>query len=406
VSASAVIELSGHIIDSMVLPRVFDTIMDMGATFHVEEFRVGSRLDEPSFARLTVEAADETLLAGVVAACQQHGATVVGGESVTTLPAPSDGVFPDGFYTTSNQPTAVMVGGEWIPVDSIEMDCGVVVDGARARAVPVTDVRTGDPVVTGRAGVRITPVERGRGKEIFGFLTSALAPEKPKHEVIRELAETMRQVRDRNGRICFVGGPAIVHTGGGPHLGRLISMGYVQVLFAGNGLAAHDIESQSFGTSLGIGLEKGLPIEAGHALHMRTVNQIRAAGGIGKAVESGLLRRGVMYECVRAGVDVVLVGSVRDGASLPDVVTDVLEGQRRMRRALVGVDLCLMCASMLHAIATGNLLPAATKAVCVDINPSVVGKLADRGSSQTLGLVTDVESFLRELVEALSTERG
>jgi lysine-ketoglutarate reductase/saccharopine dehydrogenase-like protein (TIGR00300 family) len=406
VSASAVIELSGHIIDSMVLPRVFDSIMDMGATFHVEEFRVGTRLDEPSFARLTVEARDETELAAVLAACQQHGATVVGGESVTTAPAPADGVFPEDFYTTSNQPTAVRVAGEWLSVESIEMDCAVVVAAGRARAVPVTDVRAGDLVVTGRGGVRITPVERGRGKEIFGFVSSSLAPEKPKHEVIRELAETMRQVHDRNGRICFVGGPAIIHTGGGPHLARLISMGYVQVLFAGNGLAAHDIESQSFGTSLGVGLEKGLPIEAGHALHMRTVNQIRAAGGIGKAVASKLLRRGVMYECVRAGVEVVLVGSIRDGAQLPDVVTDVLEGQRRMRAALVGVDLCLMCASMLHAIATGNLLPAATKAVCVDINPSVVSKLADRGSSQTLGLVTDVESFLRELVEALATERG
>ena len=405
-SARAVIELSGHIIDSMLLPRVMDSVMDMGATFHVEEFRVGTRLDEPSFARLTIEADNEERLAAVVAACQQHGAAVVGAENATTEPAPSDGVFPDTFYTTTSQPTSVRVGAQWVVVEDIEMDCGVVLAGGAARAVPVSDVRAGEAVVVGRAGVRIVPVERGRGKEVFGFTTSSLSPEKPKHQVIRELAGTMREVRARDGRICFVGGPAIIHTGGGPHLARLITAGYVQVLFAGNGLAAHDIESQFFGTSLGLGLEKGLPIESGHELHMRTVNRIRAAGGIRAAVESGILRRGVMYECVRNGVDYVLAGSIRDDGPLPDVVTDMLEARRRMRAALAGVDLCIMCASMLHAIATGNLLPAATRTVCVDINPAVVAKLADRGSSQTLGLVTDVESFLRELGEALAAEPG
>jgi lysine-ketoglutarate reductase/saccharopine dehydrogenase-like protein (TIGR00300 family) len=406
VSVSAVIELSGHIIDSMVLPRVMDSVMDMGARFHVEEFRVGTRLDEPSFARLTIEADDEAKLAAVIAACQQHGAAVVGGEDAATEPAPSDGVFPDAFYTTTSQPTSVQIGGGWAAVEDIEMDCGVVVEGGRARAVPVTEVRAGDPVVVGRAGVRITPVERGRGKEVFGFTTSSLSPEKPKHQVIRELAGTMREIRARDGRICFVGGPAIIHTGAGPHLAHLISAGYVQVLFAGNGLAAHDIESQFFGTSLGIGLEKGLPIESGHELHMRTVNRVRAAGGIGPAVKAGVVRRGVMYECVRNHVEYVLAGSIRDDGPLPDVVTDMLEARRRMRAALVGVDLCIMCASMLHAIATGNLLPAATRTVCVDINPAVVARLADRGSSQTLGLVTDVESFLRELGEALAGEPG
>ncbi len=403
-SASAVIELSGHIIDSMVLPRVFDTIMDMGATFHVEEIRVGTRLDEPSFARLTVEADTDEQLAAVVAACQQHGVTVLGGEDARTAAAPAGGVFPEEFYTTTNQPTAVRVAGEWVPVEGIEMDCGVVVAQGRAHTVPITDVREGDAVVVGRAGIRISPVERGRGREIFGYLTSSLAPEKPKHQVIRELAEAMRGIRSAGGRICFVAGPAIIHTGAGPHLAHLIEMGYVQVLFAGNGLAAHDIESQFFGTSLGIGLEKGLPIEAGHALHMRTINRIRAAGGIRSAVEAGVLRRGVMYECVRHGVEVVLAGSIRDDGPLPDVVTDMLEAQRRMRAALQGVELCVMCASMLHAIATGNLLPAATRAVCVDINPAVVTRVADRGSSQTLGLVTDVESFLRELGEALGRD--
>src|ERR1019366_8386887 len=205
-SAGAVIELSGHIIDSMVLPRVMDSVMDMGATFHVEEFRVGTRLDESSFARLTIEAENEEQLAAVIAACQEHGATVVGAEDAVTLPAPADGVFPDLFYTTTNQPTSLLIGGQWVTVDDIEMDCGVVIAGGAARAVPVTDVLAGDQVVGGRAGVRVVPVERGGGEGGVGVRTSSLSPEKPKHQVIRGLAETMHDVRARNGRICFVGG--------------------------------------------------------------------------------------------------------------------------------------------------------------------------------------------------------
>jgi lysine-ketoglutarate reductase/saccharopine dehydrogenase-like protein (TIGR00300 family) len=228
-----------------------------------------------------------------------------------------------------------------------------------------------------------------------------VSAEKPKHLVIRELAATMREIRAGNGRICFVGGPAIIHTGAGEHLATIIAAGYVDVLFAGNALPAHDIEAQLFGTSLGIDLRNGLPIDAGHEHHIRAINRIRAAGGIAEAVEQGVLRGGVMYECVRRGVEVVLAGSVRDDGPLPDVITDMIDVQRQMRRALRGVELCIMCATMLHAIATGNMLPAATKTVCVDINPAVVTKLADRGSSQTLGLVTDIESFLRELSECL-----
>jgi lysine-ketoglutarate reductase/saccharopine dehydrogenase-like protein (TIGR00300 family) len=399
---TSTIELSGHIIDSMMLPRIFDAIMDLGGSFRVEEFRVGQSKDEPSYTRIALSHDSDDGLQAIIAACQQQGAVQVAAAPARTEPAPRDGVFPDRFYSTSNQRTEVHVNGDWLDVEDIEMDCGIVVAERRAHCVAVSDIHAGDAVVVGHDGIRVHPIERSRSREIFGFMTSQVSSEKPKHLVIRELAATMREIRGRGGRICFVAGPAIIHTGAGVHLSRLIAQGYVDVLFAGNALAAHDIESQFFGTSLGIDLRNGLPIEAGHEHHIRAINRIRAAGSIAAAVADGVLTEGVMYEATRAGIEVVLAGSVRDDGPLPDVVTDMVEAQRRMRAALHGVELCIMCASMLHAIATGNLLSAAVKTVCVDINPAVVTKLADRGSSQTLGLVTDVESFLRELSECLA----
>lgn len=399
---TATIELSGHIINSMMLPRIFDVVMDLGGSFKVDEFRVGQNPDERSFTRITLSHDDAPGLRAIVAACQQQGAVSVDGAAARTEAAPRDGVLPDTFYSTSNQPTAVRIGEDWLDVEDIEMDCGVVVDGGRARCIAVTDVRAGDRIVVGHDGIKVSPVERSRSKEIFGFMTSSVSAEKPKHLIIRELANTMREIRARDGRICMVAGPAVIHTGAGVHLSRLIASGWIDVLFAGNALAAHDIKSQFFGTSLGIDLRDGLPVKSGHEHHIRAINRIRGAGGIREAVATGMIRGGVMFEAFRRGITVVLAGSVRDDGPLPEVVVDMIEAQRRMRQGLRGVELCIMCASMLHAIATGNMLPAATKTVCVDINPSVVTKLADRGSSQTLGLVTDVESFLRELSECLA----
>jgi lysine-ketoglutarate reductase/saccharopine dehydrogenase-like protein (TIGR00300 family) len=398
---TSTVELSGHIIDSMMLPRIFDAIMDLGGSFRVEEFRVGQSQDEPSYTRIAVTHDSDEGLEGIIATCQQQGAVQLVPSAAQTEPAPRDGVFPDRFYSTSNQPTQVRLGDRWVEVENIEMDCAIVVDGGRAHCVAVSEVHAGDAVVVGHDGIKVQPIERSRNREIFGFMTSQVSSEKPKHLVIRELAETMREIRGRGGRICFVGGPAIIHTGAGVHLSRLIRDGWVDVLFAGNALAAHDVESQFFGTSLGIDLRNGLPIESGHEHHIRAINRIRAYGGIPQAVQEGVLTEGVMYEATRRGIQVVLAGSVRDDGPLPDVVTDMIEAQRRMRAALAGVELCIMCSTMLHAIATGNMLAAAVKTVCVDINPAVVTKLADRGSSQTLGLVTDVESFLRELSDCL-----
>src|SRR5256886_14154281 len=256
-------------------------------------------------------------------------------------------------------------------------------------------------VVIGHQGVRVTPLERSRHTEIFSFMGSEVSAEKPKKVLIGGIADEMRQVRESGGRILVVAGPAVVHTGAGRSLSRLIELGFVQVLFAGNALAVHDVEAALFGTALGVNVESGLPIEHGHEHHMRAINRVRAAGSLRAMVESGELRSGVMKSAIDHGVEVVLAGSVRDDGPLPDVITDMGEAQRRMREAARGVRLALMLSTMLHSIATGNMLPATVRTVCVDINPAVVTKLADRGSWQSIGLVTDVESFLRELVQAI-----
>jgi lysine-ketoglutarate reductase/saccharopine dehydrogenase-like protein (TIGR00300 family) len=395
----AVVALEGHIIDSLALPRVWDMIMDLGGNFDVEEFRVGKRKNEKSFMRLSVEAPDEALLEEILTAIQQFGATPIDEVEADLEPVAQEGVFPQAFYSTSNQPTSVRHGGKWREVENIEMDCGIAVEDGRAFCLPVDEARVGQQIVTGYQGIRVRPLERARDRELFGFMQSQVSAEKPKKLIIREIANEIRQIRADGGSVLFVGGPAVIHTGAGRYLSALIRGGFVQVLFAGNALAAHDIESSLYGTSLGISLESGLGMEHGHEHHIRAINEIRRAGSIAAAVHSGILTEGVMYEVVKAGVNCILAGSIRDDGPLPDVITDVIVAQKQMRQVIRDTDirLALMVGTMLHSIATGNLLPATVRTVCVDMEPSVVTKLADRGSFQTIGIVTDVESFLREL---------
>jgi lysine-ketoglutarate reductase/saccharopine dehydrogenase-like protein (TIGR00300 family) len=398
-----VITLEGHIIDSLLLPRLMDTVMDMGGSFDVEEFRVGKKKNEESFARMSIQARTEARLNEILTAIQPLGATPLDHAEAKLGKVRKNGVFPIDFYSTSNQPTWVRVEGTWLEVEHIEMDCGIVVEEGKARVIPVDEARVGQRVVCGYRGVRVHPLERARDRELFGFMQSQVSAEKPKKLIIRDIAAQMKTVRKEGGAIIFVGGPAIIHTGAGKHLSWLIKHGYVQVLFAGNALAVHDIESALYGTSLGISLQSGMGMEHGHEHHIRAINRVRNAGSIAAAVKQGLLKEGVMYEAVKAGVRMVLAGSIRDDGPLPDVITDMVEAQKAMRRAIHESDvrMALMVSTMLHSIATGNLLPATVRAVCVDIEPAVVTKLADRGSFQTIGLVTDVESFLRELVRDL-----
>jgi lysine-ketoglutarate reductase/saccharopine dehydrogenase-like protein (TIGR00300 family) len=397
--------LTGHIIDSMILPQVMDLVMDQGGNFTIEELKVGQHKTDTSFCRMEVVAGSAEQLDRIVRQARALGATAESEEQAQVEKVTVEGVFPEGFYSTSNLPAEVLVGERWVQVEQIEMDCAIAMDAKAERAwcIPFQGAKPGMEIVVGYKGVRVTPLERSRQTEIFSFMGSEVSAEKPKKVLIGGIAKEMRLIRESGGRIVVVAGPAVVHTGAGRYLSRLIELGFVQVLFAGNALAVHDVESALFGTALGINVESGVAMEHGHEHHMRAINRVRAAGGLRQMVESGQLTSGVMKSAIDHGVDIVLAGSVRDDGPLPDVITDMIEAQQRMRAALAGARMALMLSTMLHSIATGNMLPAGVRTVCVDINPAVVTKLADRGSWQSIGLVTDVESFLRELALVIET---
>ncbi len=397
--------LKGHIIDSMMLPQIMDLVMDVGGNFTIEELTVGQHKTDTSLCRMEVVATSPEQLDRIVRQARALGATVESEQPAHLEKVTKEGVFPEGFYSTSNLQTEVLLDGRWVLVEDIEMDCAIAVDtkAGRARCIVFQGANPGMDVVVGHQGVRVTPLERSRQTEIFTFMASEVSAEKPKKVLIGAIAEEMKQIRKADGRIVVVAGPAVVHTGAGRYLSRLIELGFVQVLFAGNALAVHDVESALFGTALGVNVESGLAIEHGHEHHMRAINRVRAAGGLRQMVESGQLTSGVMKSAIDHGVDYVLAGSVRDDGPLPDVITDMVEAQKRMRASLHGVRMAIMLSTMLHSIATGNMLPAGVRTVCVDINPAVVTKLADRGSWQSIGLVTDVESFLRELALVIET---
>ena len=399
------IELRGHIIDSLILPKILDEILTSGGSFTIREIKIGKQRHDPSYACIDVFGPSPEVVDDIVRRLRQHGAQVVEQTSVQLVPAPADGVFPENFYVTTNQQTFVHLNNKWIEVNPETMDCAIAVNppASEARTVKFGQVRKGDLIAVGHHGIRVVPFERSIDRRgVFEFMASNVSSEKPKSAVIREIAEEIRLAKKNGGKILIVGGPAIVHTGAGEHFEKLVEWGYVQLLFAGNALATHDIEQALFGTSLGVYLERGALADEGHENHMRAINAIRAAGGIKEAVAKGVLRKGIMYQCVKHNVDFVLAGSIRDDGPLPDVITDMPTAQQTMRSKLDGITIALMMGTMLHSIASGNLLPARVKTICVDINPSVVTKLADRGTFQAIGLVTDIEPFLRELTEYLA----
>lgn len=400
------VEIQGHIIDSLILPKVLDEILTHGGSYVLKEIRVGQRQTDPSHARIEVRAPTAAALHEILDVIHDHGAVPISSQDCTVAAADMDSAFPEGFYSTTNHHTQIRLGGEWIEVEDQEMDCGILVDpeGGAARCIPMTEVRKGDRIVVGRQGLRVFAAETSARQNLFEFMASPVSSEKPKGVTVREIAAAMRRTRESGDKILAVLGPAVVHTGSVEHICRLIRTGYLNVLFAGNALATHDIEQALYGTSLGISLERGLPAEEGHEHHLRAINTIRRLGGIKSAVAREVLRSGIMYECVCHNIPFVLAGSIRDDGPLPEVITDVLVAQQRMRELIHGVGFCLMMATALHAIATGNLLPAWVKVACVDINPATVTKLMDRGSIQTVGIVTDAEPFLRALVNELASQ--
>ncbi|HEX2849736.1 MAG TPA: TIGR00300 family protein [Acidimicrobiales bacterium] len=399
---SEVVVLEGHIIDSLILAKVMDLVIGAGGDYRILDVQIGRTNEDESTARLDVSHDDADALESLLLELQSQGANRATTRDAGLVAADRDGVLPAGFYSTTNLATDVRVEQRWVTVDNPEMDCAVVVapDRTSARTVPMHRVRVGDLVVAGNDGVRVHPPEKPRDMSLFEFMSSEVSSEKPKQPLVARVADRIREAKTGGGSVLAVCGPAVIHTGGGPAVARLVRDGWIDVLFAGNGFATHDLETNVLGTSLGVSLD-GVPAEGGHANHLRVINEVRRHGSIAAAVQAGLVTGGVMYECVRRGVPFVLGGSVRDDGPLPDVLTDVVEAADAMRELVPRVTVALMLASTLHAIATGNLLPASVETFCVDINQAVVTKLADRGSHQAVGLVTDVGLFLAGLVDQL-----
>jgi len=390
------IELRGHIIDSLILPGVLDTIMDLNGNFQILQLDVGKTKTDESYARILVEGPPE-----LFDELERLGA-LLPREEVKTAAAPVDRVLPDNFYGTTHHPTFVYLNGEWYPVKDLEMDCIIVIEGKKAICKRQGLVRKGDKVVTGLKGVKVEVPQRSREPtDIFGFMSSEISPEKPINSLIEDLAKEMKRIKDKKGFIIHVVGTAMAHTGADRALAELVKMGYVQAIFTGNGFAVMDIEKQLFGTTLGMDERTGRVLRRGYKSHLVAINEIRRVGSIKKAVEKGILRGGVLYKCVKKKIPFVIGGSLRDDGPLPDTITDVMEAQDKMREYVQGADMCMIYASMLHGIATGNMLPSKVKTVAIDINPYVVTRLQDRGTTQALGMVSDPAVVLPMIVQEL-----
>ncbi|MDI6719376.1 MAG: TIGR00300 family protein [Methanomicrobiales archaeon] len=406
--SSREIELEGHIIDSGIMTRVFDTIMDRGGSFEILEFEVGKRKTDPSYARLRVTADSQGQLNAILSEVHRVGARLLEVEDVRLEPAEGDRIVPKGFYSTTNHPTFVKFRGVWIPVENIKMDSLIVVDAAEKRAFcrTLSKLKGGDLVVVGEQGVRVIPPERPREQSSFEFMHGTVSPERPSETLIAQIATEIVRLKREGGKIAVVGGPAIVHTGAAPALAGIIRNGFVDVLFAGNALAVHDIELNLFGTSLGMDIATGKPVSRGHKHHLYAISEVMRAGSIRNAVENGIVSGGIMYECVRNNVPFILAGSIRDDGPLPDVITDVMEAQEAMRTHLAGCGMVLMISTLLHSIAVGNFLPSYVKTICVDINPAAVTKLMDRGTMQAIGVVSDAGTFLPLLAKQLEAQKA
>jgi lysine-ketoglutarate reductase/saccharopine dehydrogenase-like protein (TIGR00300 family) len=398
---SEVIQAEGHLIDSQILNVVFDTVVKRNATFDVLKFDIGRSNDEPSFISMRVTAESKEALGEVLEELVALGCRLADQHDALLRQADRDGCVPDDFYSTTNHRTFVRYKRQWIEVERQRMDAVIVVSDDRAVCRKLRDVRVGDRVICGVSGIRVIPEFQERDRHGFAFMSNEISSERRVEIGVARIAAMIREIKAGSGRMAVVAGPVVVHTGGSTHFKELVRAGYVDVLLAGNAIAVHDVEQALFGTSLGVDHETGRAIEGGHRNHMRAINTICRAGGLKQAVETGVLTSGVMYECIRHGVDYVLAGSIRDDGPLPDTIMDLREAQDRYAKALDGVKLVLALSTMLHGIGVGNMLPSWVKMICVDINPAVVTKLADRGSSQTIGLVTDVGLFLHLLAEQL-----
>ncbi len=389
------IQVSGHLIDSSILTKIFDKIMDLRGEFQVEEINIGKRKKDPSFVRLLVTGKNQKHLDEILETVYREGAVSKIQQEITLKKSPKNYVMPDNFYSTTNNHTQVFYKKKWIQVENMMMDKCIVVKHNRAFCVPVRDVKKGDQIIVGEKGIKITPPERPReGVNVFEFMGSSSSSERPTQHIAKQVADDIYNTKKNGGKIVIVGGPAIVHTGADDAVSELIRAGYVDGVLAGNALAVHDIEYATLGTSLGMNVHNATLAYHGHRNHMDTINAVFKAGSIANMVKTKKLKKGIMYECIKNKVPFVLAGSIRDDGPLPDVITDVSEAQREYKKIIKDASMVIMISTMLHSIATGNMLPANVKVIVVDINQPTVTKLMDRGTWQALGIVSDVGAFL------------
>ncbi len=389
------IQVSGHLIDSSILTKIFDKIMDLHGEFQVEEINIGKRKKDQSFARLLVKGKNQKHLDEILETVYREGAVSKIQQEITLKKSPKNYVMPDNFYSTTNNHTQVFYKNKWIQVENMMMDKCIVVKQNRAFCVPVRDVKKGDQIIVGEKGIKITPPERPReGVNVFEFMGSSSSSERPTQHIAKQVADDIYNTKKNGGKIVIVGGPAIVHTGADDAVSELIRAGYIDGVLAGNALAVHDIEYATLGTSLGMNVHNATLAYHGHRNHMDTINAVFKAGSIANMVKSKKLKKGIMYECIKNKVPFVLAGSIRDDGPLPDVITDVAQAQREYKKIVKDASMVIMISTMLHSIATGNMLPANVKVIVVDINQPTVTKLMDRGTWQALGIVSDVGAFL------------
>jgi lysine-ketoglutarate reductase/saccharopine dehydrogenase-like protein (TIGR00300 family) len=399
---SEVVRAEGHLIDSQLLNVIFDTVVNREASFDVLKFTIGKTNEEPSKISMRVTANTEQDLQGLLEELSALGCRLAQEHDVLLRPAEQDRCVPDDFYSTTNHRTRVRHAGRWIDVEHQRMDAVIVVEEGRASCRKLRDVEAGDQVVCGLEGIRVIPEFRDRDRDGFAFMTNEVSSERRVEASVLRIASTIREIKAAGGRVAVVAGPAVITTGAGEHLAALVRRGLVDVLLGGNALGVYDVEQALYGTAMGIDIRTGSPDPDGRRRHLQALNLVRGAGGIDGAVTKGLLTSGVMYECVKAGTTLVLSGSIRDEGLLPEAVPDLIEAQDRYAAALRDVQMVLVLATMLHGIGVGNMLPSAVRMVCIDINPAVVTKLADRGSAQTVGVVTDVGPFLWRLAGTLA----
>ncbi len=412
---SRTISLEGHLLDTGLVNRVLDTIVAGGGSFQVLKFQLGEQRLDTSVAEVKVSAPDRSVMADIMGQLIDLGAMSPAESATPAVLAPvvQSGVAPDDFYVSTIYPTEVLIDGQWVKVEGQRMDGAIAVTQSSARLSVkcklLRDLQVGESVVIGSDGIRTKRSDTNLKKtasEEFSFMGAGVSSERRVELVVEQIAWDLRRIRDRGGKVAIVAGPVVIHTGGSEHLNKLIREGYVHALLGGNAIAVHDIEQSLMGTSLGVDMQRGVSVHGGHRHHLKAINLIRRCGSIAQAVEQGVLRSGVMYECVKNNVPFSLAGSIRDDGPLPDTKMDLIEAQTDYARLIEGADLILMLSSMLHSIGVGNMTPAGVKMVCVDINPAVVTKLSDRGSIESIGVVTDVGLFLSLLVQQLNKLTG